>query len=87
VAAIIPGMRITVMSRMELESGPVPEPLRGTVLHVHESRITWRTPNGSFGWPLLLHDEGVRWIRGHHAPNSQEVLALQAAFALAGSGT
>lgn len=34
--------------------------------------------NGLLSWS----DEGITWIRGHHAPDSKEVAALLVAYAL-----
>ncbi len=36
--------------------------------------------------PRRFDREGITWIRGHHAPESEEALALRAAWALSGYG-
>ncbi len=47
--------------------------------------LSFRTQPRHRGGPLSLYvckDEGVVWIRGHHAPDSRQALALLAALAL-----
>ena len=34
------------------------------------------------GFHFDLHDEGILWIRGHHAADSPEVASMRVAFAL-----
>lgn len=50
---------------------------------------TFTNGDKSLGWQassregdVALKDEGITWIRGHHAPNSKEVAALRVAHAL-----
>ncbi len=45
-----------------------------------------RVPGRANVVPRRYDREGITWIRGHHAPDSEQALALQAAWALSGYG-
>lgn len=81
------GMRITVIMIGILRDGFYP--YRGSITRVFkndlvngENRILWRIAGGQYGESLKESDEGVTWIRGHHADNSEAITALKAAAAL-----
>ncbi len=58
-----------------------PRTTHGSVLVVRETRAVVFA-GGNSSRTVMLNDEGASWIRGHHAPDSEEAQALLATFTL-----
>ena len=57
--------------------------VRAIVSRIYPSgTFDWRAVDHDYGEVAAQYDEGVSWIRGHHAPDSKEVAAMRVASAL-----